>query len=70
MYLGKNAENETFFCNDIEMKNTTEEKILGVTIDNKFKFKIPIKHLCKKSLQKIWALSHLKKTTQAILRKG
>ena len=36
-----------------------EEKILGVIIDNKLRFKSHIKNLCKKSSQKIWALSCL-----------
>ena len=40
------------------MKNNSEEKILGIVIDNKFKFKSHVKNLCKKS-QKIWALSRL-----------
>ena len=38
-YLGNNTENETFFCNDTEMKNRREDKILGVTIDSKLSSK-------------------------------
>ena len=41
------------------MKNSSEEKILGITIDNKLKFKNPVKNLCKKASEKIWALSSL-----------
>ena len=36
-----------------------EEKILGVIINNKLRFKSHVKNLCKKSSQKIWALSSL-----------
>ena len=41
------------------MKNSSEEKILGITIDNKLKFKSHVKKLCKKASQKIWALSRI-----------
>ena len=57
MYLGNNAENETYFFNNTEIKTNSEEKILGIAIDNKLKFKRHLKNLCKKSSQKIWALS-------------
>ena len=59
MCLGKNIENETYFFNNTEMKNISEEKILGITIDNKLKFKNHVKSLCKKASQKIWTLSRL-----------
>ena len=57
--LGKNRENETYFSNNTEMKNSSEEKILGIIIDNKLKFKSHVKILCKKASQKIWTLSRL-----------
>ena len=57
MCLGKNTENETYFFNNTEIKTNSEEKILGITIDNKLEFKRHVKDLCKKSSQKIWALS-------------
>ena len=41
------------------MKNSSEEKILEITIDNKLKFKSHVKNLCKKDSQKIWDLSRL-----------
>ena len=41
------------------MKNSSEEKILGKTIDDKLSFKSHVKNLCKKASQKIWALSRL-----------
>ena len=54
MCLGKDTENETFIFN-----NRNEEKILGITSDNKLTFKSHIKILCKKATQKIGALSRL-----------
>ena len=59
MCLGQNTVNETFVYDNIEMKNSKEEKILGVIIDNKLRFKSHVKNLCKKASQKIWALSSL-----------
>ena len=59
MCLGKNTENETYFFNNTKMKKSSEEKILGITIDNKLKFKNRVKNFCKKVSQKIWALSRL-----------
>ena len=34
------------------MKNSKEQKVPGVTIDNKLTFKIHIENLCKKSHKK------------------
>ena len=45
MCLGKNTENETHFFNNTEMKNSSGEKILGITIGNKLKFKSHVKKL-------------------------
>ena len=59
MCLGQDAVNETFIYDNIEMKNSKEEKILGVIIDNKLRFRSHVKNLCKKASQKIWALSRL-----------
>ena len=56
---GRYLENEAFFYNNTEMKNNKDERILGVTFENKLKFKIHIKTLCKKASQNIWPLSHL-----------
>ena len=53
MCHGKNAENETYFFNNTEMKNNNEEKILGIIIDNKLKFKSHVRNLCKKASRKI-----------------
>ena len=59
MCLGQNTVNETFVYDNIEMKNSKEEKILGVIIDSKLRLKGHVKHLSKKASQKIWALSCL-----------
>ena len=59
MCLGQNTVNETFIYNNIEMKNSKEEKILGAIIDNELRFKSHVKSLCKKASPKIWALSRL-----------
>ena len=53
MCLGKNTENETYFFSNTEMKNSSAEEILGITIDNKLNFKRHVKNLCRKASQKI-----------------
>ena len=57
MCLGKDRENETFILNNFIFNNSNEERILGMTTDNKLTFKSHIKILCKKASQKIGALS-------------
>ena len=59
MCLGQNRVNEIFVYDKIEMKNSKEEKILRLIIDNKLRFKSHAKNICKKASQKIWALSRL-----------
>ena len=41
------------------MKNSKGEKMLGVIIDNKLRFKSHVKDLCKRASQKILDLSRL-----------
>ena len=48
-----------FFFKGLVMKNDKDQKILGVTLDNKLNFKNHIKNLCKKASEKIGALSRL-----------
>ena len=55
MCLGKYTENKTFNFKDTIMNNSNEEKILGVTIDNRLTFTSHIR-LCN---QKISALSRI-----------
>ena len=43
---------KNFVCDNTEMKNSKEEKILGVIIDNKLRFKGHVKNLCKKLLKR------------------
>ena len=59
MFLGKNTENETFMFKGTIMNNSKEEKILGVTVDNRLTFRSHIRNLCKKSFSKISALSRI-----------
>ena len=47
MRLGKDKANETFVFKNLVMKNSKEQKILGVTVDNKLNRKSHIKELCK-----------------------
>ena len=59
MCLGKDTENETFIFNNFIFNNSNEEKILGITTDNKLTFKGHINILCRKAAQKMGALSAL-----------
>ena len=59
MCLEKDTRNETFIFKGCVMKNSKEQKVLGVTIDDKLTFKSHIKNFCKKASQKIGALSRL-----------
>ena len=59
MCFGKDTGNETFIFKGLVMKNSKEQKILGIIIDNKLTFKSNIKNLCKKVSQIIGALSRL-----------
>ena len=59
MCLRKNTGNETFVFRELVMKNSKEQKITGVTIDNIQTFKGHIENLCKKASQKIGTLSRL-----------
>ena len=57
--LGKNKENETFNAGNIYLKNSKEEVILGLTIDNKLSFDNHVKKICRKASQKTCALSRI-----------
>ena len=46
MCLGKDTRNENFIFKCLVMKNSKEQKRLGVNIDNKLTFKSHIKNLC------------------------
>ena len=47
MCLGKGAENETFIFTNFIFINSNEERILGITIDNKLTFKSHVKIIYK-----------------------
>ena len=64
MCFGRNAEDETFAFKNKIMKNSEEQKILGINIDNKLDFKSYVKNLCKKASQKNLGLS---KTIKVLL---
>ena len=59
MCLGKDTENVTFIFNNFIFNNGNEEKILGITIDDKLTFKSHIKVLRRKAAQKMGALPRL-----------
>ena len=46
-------------CNDITLKHSSHEKILGVTIDNKLSFDEHIINICKTANKKLNALSRI-----------
>ena len=53
MCLGQYTVNDTFFYDNNEMKNSKEEKMLGVIIDHQLRVKSPVKKVSKKASQKI-----------------
>ena len=59
MCIGRYVENETFTSKDVCYKNSKEEVILGITIDNKLNFDSHRKNMCKKTGQKLNALSRI-----------
>ena len=59
MCLGKDTENETFIFNNFIFNNSNEEKIVGISTDNKLTLKSHIRILCRKVARKIGGLSRL-----------
>ena len=59
MCFGKNKENDTFNFGNISLKNSKEEVILGLTIDNKLSFDNHVKRICRKASKKTCALSRI-----------
>ena len=51
-WIGYSEWNDNIVYDNFEM-NSKEEKILGVIIDNKRRFKSHVKNLCKKASEKI-----------------
>ena len=61
--LGFQDAQPNFSYNNIAIKNVSEEKILGITIDNKLTFKSHLKNIYKKANQKLNALARITKFT-------
>ena len=59
MCLGKSKENNTFQFENVSLKNSKEEMILGLTIDNKRSSDNHVKKICRKAIQNICALSRI-----------
>ena len=48
LFLGKDRENQTLIFGNLIFNDSNEEKILGITTENKLTFGSNIKILCKK----------------------
>ena len=60
MSIGKDTHDEdVFYYDNLTLKNSNEEEILGVTIDRKLTFHQHIKKMCRKAGQKLSALLRL-----------
>ena len=49
----------TVKINEVQIKNSQSEKLLGITIDNDLKFEDHINDICRKASAKISALSRI-----------
>ena len=56
---GIGSENDDFIFDGIKFPNSSEEKILGVVIDNELKFDPHIRSMCKKAGQKLGVLNRI-----------
>ena len=55
-----NTSNELIVkINEVQIKNSQSEKLLGITIDNDLKFEDHINNICRKASAKISALSRI-----------
>ena len=68
MCIGRDGGNKTFTFKNACYKNSKEEVILGITIDNKLNFDSHIRKVSKKSGQKLNALSRI--STFLNIKKG
>ena len=60
MSIGKDTHDEdVFYYDNLTLKNSNEEEILGVTIDRRLTFHQHIKKMCRKVGQKLSALLRL-----------
>ena len=67
--LGFNIPFPDFYFEKIIIKNVTEEKIIGIVINNNLNFKSHIKKTCNKASQKLSALARISKLTTPIQMK-
>ena len=67
--LGFNKPFPDFSFENTIIKNVTEEKILGIVIDNNLNFKSHMKKMCGKANQKVCALARISKLTIPSQRK-
>ena len=67
--LGFNKSSPDFSFENTIIKNVTEEKILGIVIDNNLNFKSHMKNICEKANQKLSALARISKLTTPTQRK-
>ena len=60
MLIGKDThDKDVFYCDNLTLKNSNQEEILGVTIDRNLTFHRHIKKMCRKAGQKLSALMRL-----------
>ena len=59
LLLDDSDTNLSIKVNNYEIKNSNEEKLLGITFDNKLRFETHVTNLCKKATQKLHALSRV-----------
>ena len=67
--LGFQDAQHNFAYDNITIENVSEEKIPGITIDNKLSFKSHLKNIGKKANQKLNALDRITKFTSPFQKK-
>ena len=59
MIFGEKSNDLSIKIGSASIMESSEEKMLGVTLDKQLSFKTHIQSLCKKASQKLEALSHI-----------
>ena len=59
LLLDDSDTNLSIKVDNYEIKNSNEEKLLGITFDNKLTFETHVANLCKKATQKLHTLSRV-----------
>ena len=70
MILSVKNNDITINVDGYEIKNSSHEKLLGVTIDNKLSFNVHISNLCKKAGQKLHALPRISRYMNRNLKRN